>query len=241
MVLEPITIAGKHRGTLAQPGSSARKGAPEREADQKPELSGTAGLRTHSTKTVHTIQRADRSFTVHEASRECFVPHGTATTLGGMLMRDKGHLLVRWLHSAVFFCLFFLFFSLSSALPANSADITLAWDPSTEPEWLIGGYNIYYNIGYSGPPYDQVVTISLDQDENLDPDIVEYTLTDLDDSEIYFIAVTVFTNDEFPIESDYSNEVSVNPMVSRMGSRIDFSQIDSGEGSGGCFLKILGF
>jgi hypothetical protein len=167
-------------------------------------------------------------------------------------MRSKGHLLVRCLHSAVFLSLPFLILTLSSGLltlPAYSADVTLAWDASTEPAWLIGGYKIYYNKGCSGPPYSSSVTMSVDQDENLDPDIVEYTLTGLDDNEDYFISVTVFTNDDPPIESDYSNEVatnSINSIESDYSNEVATNSINSLQFQEeiyeeGCFIKTIGF
>jgi hypothetical protein len=75
--------------------------------------------------------------------------------------------------------------------------------------------------------------MSVDQDQNPDPDIVEYTLTGLDNDKAYFISVTVYTNDDTPIESDYSNEVALSP--------ITLPQRGGGGGEGGCFLDALEF
>lgn len=106
---------------------------------------------------------------------------------------------------------FFLALGQSYAL-----DVTLQWDANNEPD--LAGYSVYYKTGSSGEPYEGTgakvggvtvaspIDMSLDQDENPDPDIVEITLQDLSNSFTYFLAVTAY--DDQGMESGYSNEVS---------------------------------
>ena len=59
---------------------------------------------------------------------------------------------------------------------AYAVDVTLAWDPNTEPD--LDGYTVYYAKGSFGPPYDYVGDLPLDQ--IADPNRPQVTLTDLD-------------------------------------------------------------
>lgn len=74
-----------------------------------------------------------------------------------------------------------------------SAQMTLAWDPNTEPD--LGGYKVYY--GTSSGTYGVPLNVGNGTD---------YTLTGLIEGQVYYIAVTAY--DKSGNESVYSNEVS---------------------------------
>ena len=126
-------------------------------------------------------------------------------------MRGVFNILSPWKVILLFPLLFF--FALSQSF---AQDRTLRWDANTEPD--LAGYKVYYGIesrhpdnpnAYSGTGAlqgDSPIDITLAQDENLDPNIVEFTLTGLDDNKVYFFAVTAYDTEE--LESDYSNEVA---------------------------------
>ncbi len=96
------------------------------------------------------------------------------------------------------------------AAPSYALDTTLSWDANEEGD--LDSYKIYYDTD-SGNPYngvgafegDSPIRISLDEDENPDPNIVQYTLHSLPDG-LHFFAVTA--TDLQGSESGYSNEVS---------------------------------
>ena len=95
--------------------------------------------------------------------------------------------------------------------PGYALDITLQWDANRESN--LDGYNVYYDTD-AGAPYDGTgaqegnspIDVPLAQDENSDPNIVEFTLHNLPDGTYYF-AVTAYNNEVPPLESGYSNEV----------------------------------
>jgi len=97
------------------------------------------------------------------------------------------------------------------AATAHALDVTLQWDANTEPN--LAGYKIYYDTD-PGAPYNGTgaqegnspIDIPLAQDENPDPDVVEYTVHNLPDGTYYF-AATAYDNSVPPLESGYSNEV----------------------------------
>jgi hypothetical protein len=74
-----------------------------------------------------------------------------------------------------------------------SAQMTLAWDPNTEPD--LGGYKVYY--GTSSGTYGVPLNVG---------NVTDYTLTGLTERGGYYIAVTAY--DKSGNESVYSNEVS---------------------------------
>lgn len=74
-----------------------------------------------------------------------------------------------------------------------SAQLTLAWDPNTEPE--LGGYKVYY--GMSPGAYGVPSSVG---------NVTNYTLTGLTEGQVYYVAVTAC--DQSGNESAYSNEVS---------------------------------
>ncbi|MFO7560633.1 MAG: hypothetical protein R6X10_17520 [Desulfobacterales bacterium] len=95
---------------------------------------------------------------------------------------------------------------------AYSAEVTLRWDPNTEPD--LAGYKLYYDTN-SGAPYDGAdadqgaspVVIAIENLANADQP--EYTITGLAGSREYFFAVTAYDNETPSLESDYSAEVTI--------------------------------
>jgi hypothetical protein len=104
--------------------------------------------------------------------------------------------------------------------PGYSLDVTLAWNANTEPD--LAGYKLYYKTGSSGPPYngagaaegDSPITLTIydpgDPYDLDDPDNPQFTLTGLNDAEVYFFAVTAYDNKSAPAESSFSNEVATS-------------------------------
>jgi len=137
-----------------------------------------------------------------------------------------------------------LVFLLILTLPAAgyAMDVTLAWDANSEPD--LGGYTIYYGTE-SGHPYDgggalegdSPVDILLDQDEDPDPSVVQFTLYDLPEG-TYFFAVTAYNTKG--LESDYSNEASSGDNEASTGgnetSTGDNQGSKSSGGGGHCFV-----
>jgi Malectin domain/Bacterial TSP3 repeat len=76
---------------------------------------------------------------------------------------------------------------------AFATQVTLQWDPNTEPS--LAGYKVYY--GYSSRQYNTNVNAG---------NSTKITLSGLDDVKIYYFAVTAY--DSNGNESKYSNEVS---------------------------------
>lgn len=125
--------------------------------------------------------------------------------------------------------LFLFFFTLVflSPLTARTAlaeDITLEWDPNSEPD--IAGYKVYY--GLESGHYTTTL------------DVGNYTtcvVSDLDSDETYYFAVTAYNTDGY--ESDYSNEVSNSDSDS--SSSPSHSSSGSGGGGGGCFISTAAY
>jgi uncharacterized membrane protein YgcG len=114
-------------------------------------------------------------------------------------------------------CVLFLLFL---AAPALSADVTLAWDPNTEAD--LEGYGVYFKQGASGPPYDLVGYVTLE--ELQDPDNPAFPITDLEKGSNYYFAVTAY--DAAGNESAYST-----PVCAQIGDQI--VPCASSDGSGG--------
>lgn len=103
----------------------------------------------------------------------------------------------------LFFALLFFFVT-----PGYALDVTLTWDANIEPD--LAGYKIYYDMD-SGHPYNGIeaqegfspISITLDQDEDPDPNTVQYTIHDMPDG-IYYFSVTAYNSEG--LESGYSNE-----------------------------------
>ena len=90
----------------------------------------------------------------------------------------------------------FLCLLLVGASWSSAGTITLAWDPNTEPD--LAGYKIYY--GTSSRQYTVTVDVG---------NVTRYTIRDLDESRVYYLAVTAY--DTAGNESELSDEVSSYP------------------------------
>lgn len=97
-----------------------------------------------------------------------------------------------FLSSVLSLLVFFLFFWIGSAY---SAQVTLAWDPNTEPD--VAGYRIYY--GLERDQYSNRIDVG---------NQTSYTLASLADGKTYYFAATVY--DQEGNESDFSDEVVFN-------------------------------
>ena len=82
-------------------------------------------------------------------------------------------------------------------------DITLAWDPNTEPD--LDGYTLYYSKDVPGPPYDYVGDLPLS--DLADPDNPQATLTDLEERTNYYFALTAYDIDGN--ESSFSGSLCI--------------------------------
>jgi len=94
-----------------------------------------------------------------------------------------------------------MMFIMSIVCSAYAVDITLRWDANIETD--LAGYNLYYKVGTPDSPYNNTENILL----NILNDVnnPEFTITDLDDTYIYFLVLTAY--DLEGNESGYSNEV----------------------------------
>ncbi len=89
----------------------------------------------------------------------------------------------------MFILAFILFISITNVY---SAQVTLEWNPNTEPDFA--GHKIY--SGTSSRNYDSVNDVG---------DLTSYTIQNLVEGQTYYIAVTAYNT--FNTESDYSAEV----------------------------------
>lgn len=125
--------------------------------------------------------------------------------------------------------LFFFFVTLFSLSPltvstALAADITLEWDPNSEPD--IAGYKVYYGLqsGY----YTNTI------------DVGNYTtcvISGLDSAKTYYFAATAYNTDGY--ESNYSNEVSNSDSDSSLPT--PSASGGGGGGGGGCFIATAAY
>jgi len=108
-----------------------------------------------------------------------------------------------------------LFFWIGSAY---SAQVTLAWDPNTDPD--LAGYRIHY--GLLSDQYSNSVNVG---------NQTSYTLSNLTDGKTYYFAATAY--DQAGYESDFSDEVvySAPPACAYSVSPVSQSFV-SGGGSG---------
>jgi uncharacterized membrane protein YgcG len=125
------------------------------------------------------------------------------------------YFLPRTLGSGLFF-LMILFFPIL----AFPADLTLAWDPNTEPD--LEGYGVYFKQDAPGPPYDLFGNVALP--ELSDPDNPSFTLTGLQKGSRYYITLTAY--DTAGNESGYAD-----PVCAQIGDQI--VPCASAEDSGG--------
>ena len=113
---------------------------------------------------------------------------------------------------------------------AYSADVTLTWDASSDPD--VTGYKIYY--GTQSGTYSEMVDAG---------SATTVTLTDLVIGTTYYIAATAY--DSYGYESDYSNEVqytaSADDPPVNLGSSSAGTSSGGGGGGGHCFIATAAF
>jgi len=123
----------------------------------------------------------------------------------------------RFFLSSVLSLLVFLLFFLPGS--GHSAQVTLAWDPNTEPD--LAGYRIYYGLLSNEYSY------SIDAGNQ-----TSYTLSNLEDEKTYYFAATAY--DQEGNESDFSYEVVFNaPLAACIYSVSPTSQSSAPEGGTG--------
>ena len=141
------------------------------------------------------------------------------------------------------FCLIALtvFFSLLYPSICSAQNVTLAWDPNSEPD--LEGYVVYRNVGSPGPPYK--FSSTLPEDDLSNPLIPVVTMTGLKENTEYFIAVTAY--DTEGNESHFSNEICVEIVDSVIencsaslspGNSTGGGGGGSGSSGGFCFINI---
>ncbi len=101
--------------------------------------------------------------------------------------------------------LFMLFLALAATAAAQ--DITLAWDPNSEPN--VAGYKIYYKDGTASLPFDGVGATNGPSPVDIG-DATSISLNLPDDGRVYYFAVTAY--DDSGYESSYSNIVANAPL-----------------------------
>jgi hypothetical protein len=105
-----------------------------------------------------------------------------------------------------------LLFLCGDVRPSYALDVTLQWDANKETN--LAGYIVYYKTGHSGDRikqnYTNKVELTLAQDENPDPNVVEFTVRNLIDGQNYAFVVTAFDNQNPRNESDTSNEAGTD-------------------------------
>jgi hypothetical protein len=107
--------------------------------------------------------------------------------------------------------LFVLCVLLPFAAAANlaAADITLVWDPNSEPD--LAGYKVYF--GTASRTYGAPITLGK---------VTTYTVTGLTPGRTYYFAVTAYNT--AGLESGYSNEVSATIPASKCDANADGSE-----------------
>jgi hypothetical protein len=123
---------------------------------------------------------------------------------------------------------------------AHALDVTFQWDANKEAD--LGGYKVYYRTGSSGDSVlsnyngtgahegNSPIAMPLALDENADPDIVEFTVTNLPEGQTYYFVVTAYNNDVILLESGPSNEENTGstspPSDTTSPSIMEFPTID---------------
>ena len=166
------------------------------------------------------------------------------------------------IQKSVAHCTWALLLLITIACRALSADLTIAWDPNSEPD--VSAYGIYIRKGAEGPPFDFLGYIELNE---IDPDSPSFVVTGLEEGGEYYLVVTAL--DTEGLESVYSNsacariEGTVQPCIDSGGggtpptgdgtpptggdspptgdgrSGGGDSSGSGGGGGGGCFIGVL--
>jgi Fibronectin type III domain len=120
-----------------------------------------------------------------------------------------------------------------------SADVTLAWDPNSEPD--LEGYGVYFRKGTPGPPYDLAGYLTL---ADLSNDYAPlFVVSGLEKGARYYFSVTAY--DTAGNESTFSSAVCADvgdtitacADASSSGSPVSGSGGGGGGGGGGCFIS----
>jgi hypothetical protein len=112
----------------------------------------------------------------------------------------------------------------------TAAEVTLLWNANDEAD--LDGYSIYQSTDSSGPPYDWIDDMFLD--ELADPDKPEALVTQLEDGKKYYFVVTAF--DKSSNESGISNQICVKvdgPSISDCPASSSSDSDSNGGGGGG--------
>lgn len=117
-----------------------------------------------------------------------------------------------------------------------SADVTLAWDPNSEPD--LEGYGVYFRKGTPGPPYELAGNLALADITNDDAPF--FIVSGLEKGFRYYFAVTAY--DTAGNESTYSSAVcaDVGDTITACPAASSSSASGSGGGGGGgggCFIS----
>jgi hypothetical protein len=148
-------------------------------------------------------------------------------------------------------CTFFgagLFFLISLCCTelALAGDVTLGWDPNSEPD--LEGYGVYFRKGAPGPPYNLFGYITADDLRNHRKPV--FTVDGLEKGARYYFAITAY--DASGHESSFSNSVCaeigdvIAPCSSSggggggggTGGGNSYASSGSG-GGGGCFIETV--
>ena len=120
-------------------------------------------------------------------------------------MKKQNNLLTQFLHYSFLGLFSFVASTLIltfSVTFAHSAEVTLSWDPNTEPD--VAGYKIYYKTESSGPPYNGTGLTEGKSPIDVENQ-TEFTLHGLTEDVTYFFVATAY--DTEGLESDYSEEL----------------------------------
>ena len=131
--------------------------------------------------------------------------------------------------------LLFAFLFFFAVTQSYALDVTLEWDPNTEPD--LDGYKVYYKTGSSGPPYSGKGATEGDSPIDIG-NVTTYSLHGLTDGITYFFVVTAYDTED--LESDYSNEVNTSSITPPEPSPTPTPSRESGDG-GGCFIATAAF
>ena len=125
----------------------------------------------------------------------------TGECLEDVMEKKQNRQMVRYIrishYGFVFLVVVTLLFSLFPQFAHAQTEVNLAWDANPETD-QVSGYKVYYKTVSRGEPYngtgadqgDSPITLLIE--DMTDPDNPEFTLTGLDDNEVYFFVITAF-------------------------------------------------
>jgi hypothetical protein len=131
--------------------------------------------------------------------------------------------------------LFGFFITLLWSTSVLSADVTLAWDPNSEPD--LEGYGVYFRKDTQGPPYDLAGYLAIAELTNVYAP--SFVVSGLEKGFRYYFAVSAY--DTAGNESSFSNAVcadvgdTITPCPEASSSSAPAS--GGGGGGGGCFIS----